>query len=435
MKKHRPRPIRPRETKETKSSHASGAILARMAALPDRLPIVCIFGAEDIRLYSSTEAPEIETRDLNCLCFPDDRDLEFILMTIKPHVIITFGVMQDFVHLMAAPLEIRRRWLHFQDTSHLAEVGEKAFLCYLSVCIGKRPDEPLISVFTPTYRTGDRFLRPLVSMKEQTYVNWEWIIWDDSDDSGRTAAMIKAHADHDHQIRLVRPERHSGVIGEVKYNACALSRGDLLVELDHDDALTPEALAKVVAAAREFPDAGFFYTDFAEVDKKLNPLSYPDGWGYGLGSYRREMYRGKQQLVAQTPGISPKTIRHLHVAPNHLRAWRRDIYFQIGGHNREIHVADDFELMVRTFLTTRMVHIPFFGYVQYSDDKTNTQRVRNKDIQRHVRFLRWKYDERIHERFLALGVDDYIWDEAGGFSDFTRPNPATVDVASFKATV
>ena len=225
------------------------------------------------------------------------------------------------------------------------------------------------------------------------------------------------------------------MIGEVKYNACALSRGDLLVELDHDDALTPEALAKVVAAAREFPDAGFFYTDFAEVDKKSNPLSYPDGWGYGLGSYRRETYRGKQQLVAQTPGISPKTIRHLHVAPNHLRAWRRDIYFQIGGHNREIHVADDFELMVRTFLTTWMVHIPFFGYVQYSDDKTNTQRVRNKDIQRHVRFLRWKYDERIHERFLALGVDDYIWDEAGGFSDFTRPNPATVDVASFKATV
>ena len=38
-------------------------------------------------------------------------------------------------------------------------------------------------------------------MKEQTYVNWEWIIWDDSDDSGRTAAMIKAHADHDHRLR------------------------------------------------------------------------------------------------------------------------------------------------------------------------------------------------------------------------------------------
>ena len=128
------------------------------------------------------------------------------------------------------------------------------------------------------------------------------------------------------------------------------------------------------------------------------------------------------------------SIRHLVAAPNHLRAWRRDLYFQVGGHNREIHVADDFELMIRTFLETRMVQIPRLGYVQYQDGG-NTQRVRNKDIQRHVRFLRWKYDQRIHERFLALGVDDYIWDQAGGFSDFSRPNPTEVAVASVIAAV
>ena len=220
----------------------------------------------------------------------------------------------------------------------------------------------------------------------------------------------------------------------MKYNACALSRGELLVELDHDDALTPDALARVAAAARQFPEAGFFYTDFAEVDTRLNPLRYPDGWGFGLGAYRQEMYRGRELLVAMTPGISPKTIRHLVAAPNHIRAWRRDLYFRIGGHNREIHVADDFELMIRTFLETRMVHIPRLGYVQYQDGG-NAQRVRNKDIQRHVRFLRWKYDRRIHDRFLALGVDDYIWNEEGGFSDFSRANPEIVQVASLRADV
>ena len=246
--------------------------------------------------------------------------------------------------------------------------------------------------------------------------------------------MVKALADLDHRIRLIRPERHSGIIGEVKYNACALSRGEILVELDHDDALTPDALANVVAAYRQYPEAGFYYSDYAEVDPKLNPLRYPDGWGYGLGSYRTEMYHGRALLVAQTPGISPKTIRHLVAAPNHLRAWRRDVYFRIGGHNREIHVADDFELMLRTFLETRMVHIPRLGYVQYEDGHT-TQRVRNKDIQRHVRFLRWKYERRIHDRFVALGVNDYIWNEEGGYSDFSRPNPEIVQVASVTADV
>ena len=399
-----------------------------------RLPVICIFGALDIRLFSAKEAPPEETRALECHCFEDDRDLERILVERRPHVFVTFGVMERFTRLMSAPFEIRRRWIHFADASDLDEVGWQAFYCYLAVCVDKRPEQPLVSVFTPTYRTEDRFLRPLASMKAQSYDNWEWVIWDDSDDDGRTAAMIAKHARADHRIRLIRPERHSGIIGEVKYNACAAARGDILAELDHDDELTPDALLRVVAASKQHPDAGFFYTDYAEVDSQLNPLRYPDGWGFGLGGYERETYRGRELFVAKTPGISPKTIRHLVAAPNHLRAWRRDLYFQVGGHNREIHVADDFELMIRTFLETRMVQIPRLGYVQYQDGG-NTQRVRNKDIQRHVRFLRWKYDQRIHERFLALGVDDYIWDQAGGFSDFSRPNPTEVAVASVIAAV
>jgi glycosyltransferase involved in cell wall biosynthesis len=402
--------------------------------MAEHLPVVCIFGAGNIDLYSDTEAPDIETRKLDCRCFANDGNIERILIEIRPHVIVTFGVMENFTKLMAAPFEVRRRWLHFADTSDLAHVGRQAFHCYLAVCIDKREEQPLVSVFTPTYRSGDRFLRPLVSMKDQSYRNWEWIVWDDSDDDGLTAAMVQAHANLDHRIKLIRPPRHTGVIGEVKYNACALSKGAILVELDHDDELTADALELVVSAYKKYPDAGFYYTDYAEVDPHLNPLTYPNGWGFGLGRYRKEMFRGRELDVAQTPGISPKTIRHLVAAPNHLRAWRRDVYFKIGGHNREIHVADDFEIMLRTFLATKMVHIPRLGYVQYEDGKT-TQRVRNKDIQRHVRFLRWRYDRKIHERFLELGVDDYIWNEEKGFSDFGRANPALVQTASIEADV
>jgi O-antigen biosynthesis protein len=402
--------------------------------MAERLPIVCIFGAENVQLYSDTEAPDIETRNLDCRCFVDDENLERILIEVRPHVIVTFGVMEHFTKLMAAPFEVRRRWLHFPEASDLAHVGHQALLCYLAVCLDKREEQPLVSVFTPTYRPGDRFLRPLVSMKDQVYQNWEWVVWDDSDDGGSTAAMVEGHANLDHRMKLIRPPRHSGVIGEVKHNACALSKGDILVELDHDDELTRDALQCVVAAYKKYPDAGFYYTDYAEVGPHLNPLRYPDGWGFGLGSYRKELFRGHELDVAITPGISPKTIRHLVAAPNHLRAWRRDVYFKLGGHNREIHVADDFEIMLRTFLETKMVHIPRLGYVQYEDGKT-TQRVRNKDIQRHVRYLCWRYDRRIHERFLELGVDDYIWNEEKGFSDFSRANPPEVQTASIEAEV
>jgi len=276
-----------------------------------------------------------------------------------------------------------------------------------------------------------------MSLKGQTYHNWEWVVWDDSDDEGMTGAMVQAHANLDHRINLFRPPGHSGIIGEVKYNACALSRGAILVELDHDDELTPDALEAVVAAYKKYPEAGFYYTDCAMVDSHFNPMWYGDSWAFHLGRYRKEMFRGRELIVAIAPGISPKIIRHIVSAPNHLRAWRRDAYFKIGGHNRQIHVADDFELMLRTFLETRMVYIPRLAYVQYLDGGggQNTHRLRNQDIQRHVRFLQQRYDRRIHERFLELGVDDYIWNEEKGFSEFSRANPDVLQTASITAEV
>ena len=51
-------------------------------------------------------------------------------------------------------------------------------------------EQPLVSIFTPTYRTGSRFVRAHRSVLAQTYPNWEWIIWDDSDDGGKTHEML-----------------------------------------------------------------------------------------------------------------------------------------------------------------------------------------------------------------------------------------------------
>lgn len=398
-----------------------------------KYPVICIFGAAGIQLQSSPEAPTFETTTLDCRCFPNDRNLDTILIRHNPHVLVSFGDLSDYPKLMAAPFEIRRRWLHYPDTSDLATVGIQTFHCYLSVCLEHRDEEPLVSVFTPTYHTGQRFLRPLRSLSSQTYNNWEWIIWDDSNDGGATFRMIRQHANCDHRIRPIKPEKHSGIIGEVKYNACAMSRGEILLELDHDDELTPDALANLIMAYKKYPEAGFFYSDFSEVNSDGHSLRYPEGWGYGYGSYRREYYAGKILDVANAPNINPKTIRHLVAAPNHLRAWTRACYFAIGGHNRFIHVADDFELLIRTFLHTPMVRIPKLCYLQYIEGNGNTQRIRNQDIQRHVRYLRWKYDEKIHARFLELGVDDWVWNKELRQSDLSIPNSAVESTASLIA--
>lgn len=398
------------------------------------LPRVCIFGAEGITLRSTPEARTYETNELDCHCFRSDDILEQALIALDPHVIVSIGETASFPNLMAAPFDIRRRWIHYATADDLDEIGRAAYFCYMAVCLDDRPEEPLVSIFTPTYRTGDKFERAWRSVMAQTYRNWEWVIYDDSGDEGRTADMISNYAAIEHRIRLIRTPRNLGVIGAVKYNACMASRGELLVELDHDDRLTPDALAHLVQASRDFPDAGFFYSDFAEVDNNLNPLRYADGWGYGYGSYRTENFEGRALAVVNAPNINPKTIRGLVAAPNHLRAWRRKTYLQVGGHNRLLAVADDMDLMVRTFLVTRMVRIPRLCYLQFMDG-TNTQSALNKDIQRLVAWLHFKYDKRIHERFLELGLDDWAWNEERQHSELGRPNPEDEQSASFIARI
>jgi glycosyl transferase family 2 len=399
--------------------------------MPDKLPRVCVFGATGLQLFSSASCPAFETRALDCRCYTNDDELERVLVNDDPSVILTVGKPQDFPKLYRAPADITRRWINFESASDLERMGAAAFFCFVDNCVRERTDlPPLVSVFTPTYRTGTSIQRPYASLRSQTYTNWEWIIVDDSDDDGATFRMLSELARADHRIAVFKPHAHSGVLGRVKRWACRLANGPILAELDHDDELTPHALADVVRAFRHFdgsaaerPLAGFVYTDFAEIRPDGSAVTYTDGWAFGYGGYRWERWGERTLAVANAPNVNPKTIRHIVGVPNHLRAWRRDTYDDVGGHGRHVHVADDYELLVRTFLGTRMVRVPRLGYLQWRNPSGaiqhgNTHQERNQEIQRLTRAFSQRHDAAIHQRFVELGVDDFVWQ--AGEDSFAR---------------
>ena len=154
-------------------------------------------------------------------------------------------------------------------------------------------DNPLVTVFTPTYKTGGKIYRPFLSLKAQIYTNWEWIIVDDSDDDGETFKVLSNLAKKDHRIQVFKPWEHSGIIGKLKNWACSLGKGRILVELDHDDELTDYALEYVVKGFKQFPGAGFLYTDCAETYENGASHTYRKGWAFGYGSYSDVEYKGK----------------------------------------------------------------------------------------------------------------------------------------------
>ena len=360
---------------------------------------------------------------------PCDYFVNKTLSENKPDVILTFGDLNDHSTLNDQPFWIRKKWIHVDDLDVSPEYMVSLIEgCFTSLFYDAREfSEPLVSIITPTFNTKNIYW-PYRSVAGQEYKNIEWIIYDDGSDSEDTINSIKQLASVDPRVKVFFAE-HSGSIGEVKHNAFMLAEGEILVELDHDDELTPWCISSIVEAFDKFPEACFAYTDCAEVigDEHEN-ASYPDGWGFGYGSYRSEFWRGRDYLVTNYPDINSKTIRHIVGVPNHARAWRAEYYKWLGGHNKNLFVADDYELLVRTWLTTDMVHIQRFGYIQYHHEN-NTQKKRNAEIQNLVASIHKAYEENIHQKFVERGVDDFIWQD--GMLNWNVENPEETPIANY----
>jgi hypothetical protein len=95
--------------------------------------------------------------------------------------------------------------------------------------------------------------------------------------------------------------------------------------------------------------------------------------------------------------------------------WERELYHKIGGHNKSTPVADDLEIIIRSFLHTRMIHVKRVLYFQYNN-RNSTVDNNAVDINRRARLIRDYYDKAIHERIIQLGFKDWNWDEELGHS-------------------
>ena len=116
------------------------------------------------------------------------------------------------------------------------------------------PYVPYFSVFTPSYKTGDRIYRTYSSLQSQTFNDWEWVVVDDSpQEHTELWEILQNLSRKDHRVKPFRiSPNSSGSVGKVKKRACSLSKGEWLVELDHDDELMPECLSTISEAIDRF---------------------------------------------------------------------------------------------------------------------------------------------------------------------------------------
>jgi len=281
---------------------------------------------------------------------------------------------------------------------------------------------PKISIFTPAHNTFEKFYRTYESVMNQSFDNWEWIILDDSPDN-KNYEFINEIIGNNSRIKLYKSNRKDSFVGSTKRQAASLCNGEYLLELDHDDELHHLALDLIIDAFKKFPESSFCYSNSCETYETGGNVNYGNNFAMGYGKHYPFLYKGKNLLGADTP-INASTIRHIVGVPNHLRCWKKDFYFQIHRHNNKLAVVDDYELLIRTFLNTKMIHIPEVLYIQYMNTGgNNTQEPRRAEIQRLVDSIQKIYDFQIHNRIKELKGTDWLWNEESNTSNIYGAKP------------
>ncbi|MDP4005192.1 glycosyltransferase family 2 protein [Methylobacterium sp. NEAU K] len=205
-------------------------------------------------------------------------------------------------------------------------------------------DPPLISVLMPVHDPDPKVLRAaLASLRAQLYPHWELCVVDDASTRPAIGRILGRAAAADPRIRvLVRSE--NGHIARATNDALGLARGVACAFMDHDDALTEDALYEVARALRLDPDLDLIYSDEDKIDgrgRRFEPhfkpgfdreLLYAQNYINHLTVVRTEAVRavgglrpgfeGSQDhdlLLRLTDGLDPARIRHI---PRVLYHWR-----------------------------------------------------------------------------------------------------------------
>jgi glycosyltransferase involved in cell wall biosynthesis len=213
---------------------------------------------------------------------------------------------------------------------------------------------PNISIFTPTHGDSAYLAEAWQSIKAQTYEDWEWVVLINN------STVTTLPIDPDPRIRFVYDTE--GVVqgvGHAKRLAVAECKGDILVELDHDDLLTPDALAHITEAFNSYPGASLVYSRFAQVQADGSPhpqrFDASHGWEYD---------EADGLLVPRLLKPTPHNVSLIWYAPNHVRAFRLSSYEATTGYDPSLSVLDDLALMAQLFQVGEFVALDVMLYKQ-----------------------------------------------------------------------
>jgi glycosyltransferase involved in cell wall biosynthesis len=192
---------------------------------------------------------------------------------------------------------------------------------------------PKISLVIAIYNRQDYLPMAIESILNQTYTNFELILWDDAS-TDHSLAIAQDYAHRDSRVRVVAAPHQGDTLS--LQSAFALTTGTYLGWIDSDDRLASTALAETAVVLETYPQVGMVYTDYQLMNSQNQIL--------GLGKRCRVPYSKNRLLI--------------EFMTFHFRLFRRTAFEQAGGINPSLSLIADYDLSLRFSEVTEIFHLP-----------------------------------------------------------------------------
>ncbi len=181
--------------------------------------------------------------------------------------------------------------------------------------------EPLVSVVIPCFNQGHYLGEAIESVFAQTYPAFEVIAVDD----GSTDNSHEVAARYPDVRRFRQPNRG---VAAARNLGLAQSRGEMVVFLDADDRLLPNALELGVAAMIKRPH-----------------IAFAAGMSRDIGEDGKVLRKRGQPLVMQDHYLN--LLKDCYIWSGSSLVSRRSAIAAVGGFNEELEAGDDYELYLK----------------------------------------------------------------------------------------
>jgi glycosyltransferase involved in cell wall biosynthesis len=189
----------------------------------------------------------------------------------------------------------------------------------------------------PVYDAERYLSAALSSILEQSFTDFEFLIYDDGSRDG-SPALLADFSERDPRIRLFT-RAHAGHVTWLQ-EGIATARGELIARMDADDVARPERLARQVEYMAEHPDCIAVGTDAMLIDPESRPI---------------------RRLGVHTTheAIDAALLRRRGDAVLHPSAmFRREALLAAGGYSTRLATAQDLELFLRLAERGRLANVP-----------------------------------------------------------------------------